>query len=229
VGQTLTFTLHAGAGAFAASLTIERCIIAGWTGRDAAAVERHIAELEALGVRRPATVPAFYHVSVARLTTDDEIEALGATSSGEVEFVLVQAEGRLWVGVGSDHTDRQVETYSVTVSKQMCEKPLAPVLWAFEDLRDHWAQLTLRSFTVNGDARVLYQEGPVTAMRDPLPLVERWTGGARMPEGTAMFCGTLATRGGVRSAERFEFELHDAVLGRTIRHGYTVRPLPVDG
>ena len=28
--------------------------------------------------------------------------------------------------LGSDHTDRKVEAYSVTVSKQMCDKPMAP-------------------------------------------------------------------------------------------------------
>ena len=35
--------------------------------------------------------------------------------------MLVQAGGRLLVGVGSDHTDRKVETYNITVSKQMCD------------------------------------------------------------------------------------------------------------
>src|SRR5713101_8212879 len=111
---------------------IDDAIVAGWTGRDAAAVEKHIAELEALGVRCPATTPIFYRVSVARLTMATEIEAVGAHYGGEVEFVLLQHGGRLWVGVGSDHTDREVEAYGVTVSKQLCEKPVAPVLWPLE-------------------------------------------------------------------------------------------------
>ena len=38
--------------------TIEACVIAGWTGRDAVALEKHIVELEALGVKRPASTPA---------------------------------------------------------------------------------------------------------------------------------------------------------------------------
>ena len=63
---------------------------------------------------------------------------VGENSSGEVEFVLVRSEDDLWIGVGSDHTDRTVETYNVTVSKQMCDKPIAPELWCFEDVRDHW-------------------------------------------------------------------------------------------
>ena len=37
--------------------------------------------------------------------------------------MLIGWQGRIFVGLGSDHTDRKVETYSVTVSKQMCDKP----------------------------------------------------------------------------------------------------------
>ncbi len=71
-------------------------------------------------------MPIFYRASAARLTTDDAIEALGAASSGEAEFVLLRHGGRLWIGAGSDHTDREVEKYGVSVSKQMCDKPIAP-------------------------------------------------------------------------------------------------------
>ena len=55
--------------------------------------------------------------------------------------MLLQWEGLLWVGIGSDHTDREVETYNITVSKQMCEKPMAPVLWALSDVADHWERI----------------------------------------------------------------------------------------
>jgi Protein of unknown function (DUF2848). len=140
-------------------------------------------ELEALGVKRPATTPIFYRVSVARLTTDDLIEATGEGSGGEVEFVLLQHAGKLWVGTGSDHTDREVEKYGVTVSKQMCEKPIAPVFWAYDDVAPHWDRLILRAHVVEGRKRALYQEGPVTAMMDPTradrPPYRKWRRSAR--------------------------------------------------
>jgi Protein of unknown function (DUF2848) len=41
-----------------------------------------------------------------------------------------------------------------------------------------------------------------------------------LPENTLMFCGTLATRGVVRPATRFEFEIEDPALGRKISHSY---------
>src|SRR5580704_3675981 len=113
VARILPLLLHDDAGLTRRDVEIEHLVVAGWTGRDAAAVEKHIAELEAIGVKRPATTPIFYRVSAARLTTDDGIEALGETSSGEVEFVLLQHDERLWVGAGSDHTDREVEKIGV--------------------------------------------------------------------------------------------------------------------
>src|SRR5579862_3365461 len=116
---------------------VQEVIIAGWTGRDRAAQERHIAELELLGVRRPATTPVYYRVSASRLTTSDSISVTGNDSSGEVEFIILYKGGSIWIGVGSDHTDRKIETYNITVSKQMCEKPMAPRVWLFDELSDH--------------------------------------------------------------------------------------------
>ncbi len=212
------------------AVDIRQLIVAGWTGRDKAAVEKHIKELEDLGVQRPATVPVFYRAAANRLTTAEEIEATGEESSGEVEFVLLRLEGKLWVGVGSDHTDRKVETYNVSVSKQMCEKPIAPDFWAFDDVADHWDDLVSRSYVLENGERVLYQEGPVAAMIDPRELIERSeTDSVGLPEATLMFCGTHAAKGGIRPAGRFEFELEDPVLKRTIGHGYAIKTLPVLG
>jgi Protein of unknown function (DUF2848) len=215
----------AGKGLKHQTVSIEHAVIAGWTGRDSAAVEKHIKELEVLGVKRPATTPIFYRVAASRLTNDDSIEVMGSASSGEVEFVLLQWQGRLWIGTGSDHTDREVEAYGVTVSKQMCEKPLAPQFWAFDDVAAHWDTLVLRSHATIAGKRTLYQEGSVAAMRHPEDLIARYAKGG-LAEGTLMFCGTLAVHGGLRSAERFEFELQDPVRGRTIHHGYSVVSLP---
>jgi Protein of unknown function (DUF2848) len=161
--RTLSLTLSSGTTSRRTEVAIDDAIIAGWTGRDPAAVEKHVRELEALGVKRPASTPIFYRVGAARLTTGTEIEAVGTTSGGEVEFVLLQHDGRLWVGAGSDHTDRAVETYGVTVSKQMCDKPLAPVFWAFDEVAPHWDQLTLRAHVVENGERKLYQEGGAMA------------------------------------------------------------------
>jgi len=235
--NTLSLTLQSGSASMQREVGIDDAVVAGWTGRDPAAVEKHIKELEALGVKRPVSTPVFYRVSAARLTTATEIEVAGPHSGGEVEFVLLRYGGRMWVGAGSDHTDRQVETYGVTVSKQMCDKPVAPVFWWYDEIAPHWDQLLLRAHVMENGERTIYQEGPVTAMLAPLDLIGRYVvpgvrgrvGTGRLPENTLMFCGTLAASGGVRPTERFEFEIEDPVLNRKITHSYAVRILPVLG
>ena len=224
----LTFTVDA-QGTTPLTLAIDQAVIAGWTGRDPLARDRHIAELEALGIARPASTPIFYRVAARRLTTGDSIEVTGGDSSGEVEFVLIGWQGRIFVGCGSDHTDRKVESYGVTVSKQMCDKPVAPVLWELEDVIDHWDRMILRAHAVIAGERMLYQEGTLDAMLPVKDLIARGFGDTGLPDGCAMFGGTFAAKGGIRPASRFDFELEDPVLKRTIRHGYDVIVLPVLG
>ncbi len=225
----LAFTIDAQDTTTPLTLPIDQAVIAGWTGRDPVARDKHIAELEAIGIARPATTPIYYRVAARRLTTEDSIEVSGTESSGEVEFVLIGWQGRIFVGVGSDHTDRKVETYGVTVSKQMCDKPIAPILWELEDVAGHWDQMILRSHAWIDGARVLYQEGTLDSMLPVKELIHRGFGGAGLPDGCAMFGGTFAAIGGIRPASRFEFELEDPVLKRSIRHGYDVIALPVLG
>jgi len=209
---------------------VRQLIIAGWTGRDRAAQEKHIAELELLGVRRPPTTPVYYRASAARVTTSASIETTGNESSGEVEFIMLQTGGALWIGVGSDHTDRKVETYNITVSKQMCETPVARELWLFDDLSDHWDSLVLRSWAVDDGKRRLYQDGSVSSMLHPRDLIAGYVGkSGSLEEGTAMFGGTLPAIGGIRPAHRFDFELEDPVRKRRLAHGYEIRSLPVAG
>ncbi|MDB5601321.1 MAG: hypothetical protein JWN71_3365 [Xanthobacteraceae bacterium] len=229
MNRTFAFRFQNGSTEIRCDVTIERTIVAGWTGRDPVAVEKHIKELELLGVKRPATTPIFYRVSNARLTTDPTIEAIGDTSGGEVEFLMLRHGGKWWVGAGSDHTDREVEAYGVTVSKQLCEKPISPLFWAYDDVSPHWDKLLLRSYVGIGADRALYQEGPITKMMDPMALIARYVEGGKLPDNSLMFCGTLAAIGGIRATDEFEFEIEDPVLSRKITHSYRVEKLPILG
>jgi hypothetical protein len=225
----LTFTIDDRGVPTPLTLPIDQAVIAGWTGRDPVARDKHIAELEAIGIARPASAPIYYRVAARRLTTADSIEVSGGDSSGEVEFVLIGWQGRIFVGLGSDHTDRKVEAYSVTVSKQMCDKPIASDLWELEDVIDHWDQMILRSFAWIKGERVPYQEGTLDAMLPVAELIQGGFGGKGLPDGCAMFGGTFAAKGGIRPASRFEYEFEDPVLKRSIRHAYDVIELPVLG
>jgi hypothetical protein len=209
---------------------VKNLVVAGWTGRNVAALQAHIKELEALGVKRPKSVPIFYRVAASLLTTADTIEVMADKSSGEVEFVLYALDDGMWVGVGSDHTDRKAETIGVTLSKQMCGKPVGATLWRYDEVKPHWDKLTLRAFVPgDGGSRRLYQEGPVTNMRSPEELIRLYTGDDRLALGTAMFCGTFAVHGGISSSGTFDMELDDPVLGRKLTHSYRIVSLPDEG
>jgi len=224
--ETLTFRTHGRDGIETRPIALRTAVIAGWTGRDPVAREKHIVELMALGVARPASTPIYYRVSASRLTTATQIEAVGENSSGEVEIVLIRAGSKVWVGVGSDHTDRKVEAYNVTTSKQICDKPIAPELWPFDDVRDHWDSLILRSWIEESGEHRLYQEGAVAAMLVPDTIVAGFEPNGELADGTAMFCGTLAARGGIRPSSRFSFELTDPVRNRKITYAYDIVTLP---
>jgi len=130
----------------------EQLVIAGWTGRDEAALRKHIRELEEIGVKPPKTTPIFYRVAAHPLRTASEIQVSGPDTSGEVEFVLLHKPDGLWVTVGSDHTDRKTETIGVSLSKQLCAKPIAKDAWRYDEVKDHWERLMLRSWS-DGDIR----------------------------------------------------------------------------
>jgi hypothetical protein len=211
-------------------VAVKSLVVAGWTGRNVAALEAHIKELEAIGVKRPKTVPIFYRCARSLLTTEPSIEVMADKSSGEVEFVLFSYDDGLWVGLGSDHTDRKAETIGVTLSKQMCAKPVGPALWRYDEVKPHWDKLTLRAFVPGeGGKRRLYQEGPVTNMRAPEELIKLYTGGDKLAPGTAMFCGTFAVHGGISTSGSFDMELEDPVLGRKLTHSYSIVSLPDEG
>jgi hypothetical protein len=222
----LHFDLHA-PGQSKQSVTLEPAalIVAGWTGRDEAALRHHIEELAAIGVPRPSSVPVFYRNSFLNLTQSPVLEVLGPDTSGEVEPVIVILGDMLCLTVGSDHTDRKAETQGIALSKQLCAKSLGHNLWRLEDVAGHWDQLKLRSFATIGGQRLAYQDGALSAMRAPHDLIERY--GSRLAPGTVMYCGTLGAIGGIRPATRFEMELQDPVLGRTLKHAYDINILPV--
>lgn len=222
----IDLTVHSAAGQSAIAFTPRQLIIAGWTGRDEAALEAHIVELEELGIARPKAVPIFYRAASSLLSTAPVQQMVGREASGEVEAVLWKHEGALYVGVGSDHTDRKLEAVGITLSKQLCAKPVSADVWRWDEVADHWDEVVLRSRLPHSGER--YQEGSAAALRRPdelLALYESREG--PVPDGTVMYCGTLAVEGGIRFADAMELELDDPVRRMTLRHGYSIDVLPI--
>ena len=225
--NTITFEV---AGHEPVTIAIRNGVIAGWTGRNMDAVQHHIDELKAIGVPPPSTVPLYYRVASSLLTTDALIETVDETSSGEAEPVLLDDGANLYLGLGSDHTDRAIEHAGITVAKQVCDKPIGATFWPMDEVSPHWDRLTLRSWITENGARVLYQDGSVGGLLSPDELLAAYAAeGKELAEGMLMFGGTCGAIGGVRHAPTFEVELADPVLGRSIRHAYRLTPLEILG
>ncbi len=209
------------------TLEVQDLIIAGWTGRDTEAVEKHILELEKIGIPRPSSTPIFYRASPDLLTQGEKITVVGNNTSGEVEVFIVFVEGELWLGVGSDHTDRETEAYSVAISKQACAKPISRTLWNYKDVEAHWDRLLLRSFVTIEGERQIYQEGELSSMMGIETLINKYNSSfGKINNNSVMFCGTLAAIGGIRPSNSFEMELFDPTDQLSITHSYDLVSLP---
>lgn len=225
--RKLLLTLDGRSGPRPLAISFDRLIVAGWVGRDKQALRHHIEELGKLGVPAPSRTPTFMNLSPMILTTEADMAVVGPDSSGEVECVLIKDGESIYVGVGSDHTDRAFERYGIPASKQMCAKPVASVMWDLADVRDHLDQIVLRSWMTTGGRRRLYQEGRLAANIDVLEIMAAIPpGGGPAADRICLFCGTFPAIDGIECGERFEYEMEDPVLQRTIGHEYNVRCLP---
>jgi hypothetical protein len=224
----MTLRFHV-ANAMPLEIEPKQLVIAGWTGRDRAAIDHHIEELAAIGVPRPSSVPLYYRVAASLLTQAARIEVLGLGSSGEVEPVLVRARGRWWLSVGSDHTDREAERAGVALSKQLCAKPIAASAWAWDDVAARADTIALRSEIFEHGGWVRYQDGTLASIRPLEQLVAGLPSDVPVDDGLVLFCGTLgalpdASGRGVRPAPRMRLQLIDG--DRTLTHEYATTTLP---
>ena len=206
----------------------DHLICFGWVGRNRDSLQAHIDELVQLGVPAPSRVPIFMNLSNYLLTSAGEISVSSDSTSGEVEYVLFCRGSEMWVSVGSDQTDRAIETRSLPASKQMCAKCVARDAWPLEEVADHWDALMLRCWTTKGGrGRILYQEAPLSSILNPHQLLDILHGENRAPQnGMVIFSGTIPTLAGVIYGDAYDLELEDPVMKRKIAHRYLVTVLP---
>lgn len=197
---------------------VKRVLLAGYTGRDEAAVRRYIAKLEEEGIPPPDEVPTFFAVGSELVTTASSIDVAGSEACGEVEFVLlIDQDGEVYVAVGSDHTDRDLERFSIPAAKQACPKPISRRVWRYADVREHWDALVLRSFSPAGSDDLYQQAGAETLLHPDnlLALVKDRVGGDLA--GTIVFGGSFSSvTGGFSFDSSFRTEIYDPVTGDTL-------------
>ena len=179
-------------------------------------------EIRKLNLRSvPANIPDFCKSSRYLLTTGDEIEVQGKKTCGEVEAVALFHDNDIYIGVGSDHCDRAIEQFYYYKPKQMAARVLSPRVWLYEDVRDHWDELILKSEMVIDGRREPFQFGKLAELI-PLPELLDMCEFAR--DGMVLYCGTPALPDYV-FGESFDVELNDPILGRSLRHSYSIQVL----
>jgi len=199
---------------------IKSLLLAGYTGRNQETVKKHIEELRKIGVAPPKKVPTVYSVSPELLTNEEEIAVRSKTTSGEIEYVLLLTEDQIYVTVGSDETDRDIEKIDVQKSKEACPKVIAKTVWLYDEIRDHWDDIAMRAVAHAGGRNIIYQETSFEALLEPDILME--TLDARR-EGVAIFSGTIPLKQKMIYADEFEVEIYDLNMNRKISHRYKVR------
>lgn len=226
--RTLRLFLETAGGRRDLPFSFKRMINAGYVGRDQEEVRRHVEELKREGVPAPETTPAFYPVVPGALTLEGDIEVVGEKTSGEAEFVLLLGGETWYVGVGSDHTDRELEAVSILKSKQVCPNVLCPAVWDYREIRDHWDEMILRGWAIRGNERILYQEAKLGSILSPEELVDLTRSRVRDAdlENAVIYSGTVSIlTGGMIFGDGFEAELEDPALGRKLSCPYRVHVL----
>lgn len=209
------------------TIQIDEVYNVGYAGRDQEVVRKHVEELAEMGVDVPNHVPTIYPVSSTCISTDTVLEVIHGETSGEIEYALFVTGGKRYIAVGSDHSDRNLETYNVPMAKQMCPNLVTEVIWDLDEIGDHFDELIMRSYVTDKGVRSLYQEGSVAEILGPneqIALVEEHLG--RKCENAVIYSGTLPTKDGMICGEKFEYEMVDPVLDRKIGSYYDLKMLP---
>lgn len=205
----------------------ERMVNAGYVGRNQEEVRRHIEELAAKGIPGPKKIPTLYPVIARALITDDVIEVYGEQTSGEVEYVLfIVGDEEIYVGLGSDHTDRRLEATDIPRAKQICPNLVSRNVWPLSEVEARWDDLVIRSWAVTGGEKVAYQDGRLGLIMAPRELMDFVRSRVGSLDSMVIFSGTLGTlTGGFVHGQRFVAELVDPAVNRRLELEYEVRPL----
>jgi hypothetical protein len=207
---------------------LHQVLLAGFSARSKDVRQQHIDELRRLGIEPPDRVPAFWPVSAALATTADRIQVQGADTSGEIEFALLFAAGRVLVGVASDQTDRALEVQSIPRSKQLCAKVLSRDMLPLDGLRRTWDAIVISSDVRDADGTWRpYQRAALATMLDPDALVRACFGEAPVPDGTLLLSGTVPILDGhTRYAPAFRGRLEVPGWDDQLRIEYDVEAMP---
>ena len=211
---------------------IKRMVNAGLSGRNQEAAQKHLDEILKEGINlKVEKTPIFFPKLSDRITTGNTVEVLaGSKSCGEAEPVLlIDKNSKMYVGIGSDHSDRELEKHDLVISKQMCPNVMSNKVWSYDDIKDHWDDIMMRAWVIEANGkRELYQEGKLGSFMTVdsfLATTKEHIADGNL-SGAVLFMGTVATLGGkLVYTPGFEAELDDPKTGKKLSCSYTLKPI----
>jgi hypothetical protein len=202
----------------------------GYAGRSLEKTMEHIIELEKIGIPRPEEVPTLYPVRRNSLNQSGEIQVLGNESSGEAEIVLVfgDTEEEVFITVGSDHTDRSLETVDINKSKQICDKPIAKSAWKLSDVIDHWDDLILSAQVQVHGEWLDYQRAKINEIIPLHEIKEFLVKKGVVMKNSIVFSGTVPLLNGFKYGSAFKMSFIDEVRENEIHAEYVINRLEME-
>ncbi|MHA1237935.1 MAG: DUF2848 family protein [Candidatus Odinarchaeia archaeon] len=215
------------AGSRELNFNASKLVICAYSGRDINIVKMHVKEAKQEGIPEPEETPEIYVVSPEIITTDNVIKCGSNKTSGEIEYVIFIWSGEVYVGVGSDHTDRAIETVNVKESKEACPKPISNKVWLYKEIKSHWDECILKCEVNDGVNWRTYQQGKVSLILEVETLISKvkqrlhWSDAEL--NGAVIFSGTIPTVSGkIEYNDKYKMALLDPMLGREISFKYEV-------
>ncbi|PIC94847.1 hypothetical protein CSV69_14530 [Sporosarcina sp. P26b] len=209
---------------------IENVYCIGYAGRNLEKTMEHIIELEAIGIPRPEEIPALYPVRRNSLNQTGEMQVLGNGSSGEAEIVLVfgNSEEEVFITIGSDHTDRSLETVDINKSKQICDKPIGRKAWKLDEVINHWDDLILTSQVLMDGEWQDYQRANINEII-PLDEIKGFLKKKRVSmKNCVVFSGTVPLLDGFKYGTAFKMSFIDEVRNSKIDAEYIINRLDME-
>jgi hypothetical protein len=223
----LEFKVEKGGNESLLELEIKRLVHCGRTARDQLRLPQHAALApSATGDRRPVHGAIAFLVPAVNATHSQKIQAYDVKNNAEVEPVIFfDEQERMYITVGSDHADRNLESTAGPKSKLWMPKIISGEAWLYEHVKDHWDYLILRMWGYPESIRKPYMDDKISEILSPEALLKVVREQCNLPDfkNTVIFCGSVPylTEGPLWS-QAWDFEMFDPVLNRKISHHYDV-------
>lgn len=223
-GDPMEFTVVSQKNRRKLFVDIQRVAIAGYSSRDIEMMMEQVGQLEKEHIQSPdySELPSVYPVAPGLITQRPSIDVRGGKTSGEVEYLILKHGGEYYIGLGSDHTDREIEAEDIQKSKEVCMKPVAPILWEYQEIKDHLDRIRMVSAVKVGKKSYEYQEGKMDDLLPPIAIMNRVSKEMSLDD-CLIFSGTIPLLREYRYGDKFACRLADDVLGREIELRYKIR------